>query len=56
LRTAARDLLMPHGDVVIVLSTVMRIKRTLESGEIDDLISDLEARKKQRRPYVGGGS
>jgi integral membrane sensor domain MASE1 len=42
---AARDLLLPYGDVVIVLSTVLRIKRTLEGPEIDELISDLQARK-----------
>jgi hypothetical protein len=42
---AARDLLMPHGDALVVLSTVLRIKRTLDAVEIDKLISDLEARK-----------
>jgi hypothetical protein len=42
---AARDLLFPHGDAVIVLSTVLRIKRTLDGAEIDGLISDLQARK-----------
>jgi hypothetical protein len=42
---AARDLLLPYGDVVIVLSTVLRIKRTLEGPEIDKIISDVEARK-----------
>jgi hypothetical protein len=40
---AARDLLMPYGDVVIVLSTVLRIKRTLDGAEIDKIISDVEA-------------
>ncbi|MGY4365260.1 hypothetical protein ACVW1A_001325 [Bradyrhizobium sp. LB1.3] len=42
---AARDLLMPYGDVVIVLSTVLRIKRTLDGAEIDEIISDVQARK-----------
>jgi len=42
---AARDLLLPYGDVVIVLSTVLRIKRTLDGPEIDKIICDLEARK-----------
>jgi hypothetical protein len=42
---AARDLLMPYGDVVIVLSTVLRIKRTLHGAEIDKIISDVEAGK-----------
>jgi hypothetical protein len=42
---AARDLLMPYGDVVIVLSTVLRIKRTLDGVEIDKIISDVQAGK-----------
>ncbi|WP_028165989.1 hypothetical protein [Bradyrhizobium elkanii] len=42
---AAHDLLLPHGDVVIVVSTVLRIKRTLDGVEIDKIISDLQARK-----------
>jgi hypothetical protein len=42
---AVRDLLLSYGDVVIVLSTVLRIKRTLDGAEIDKLISDVEARK-----------
>jgi hypothetical protein len=41
----ARDLLMPYGDVMIALSTVLRIKRTLDGTEIDALIFDLQARK-----------
>jgi hypothetical protein len=36
---------MPHGDAVIVLSTVLRIKRTLDGAEIDKIISDLQVRK-----------
>jgi hypothetical protein len=36
---------MPHGDAVIVLSTVLRIKRTLDGAEIDKIISDLQAGK-----------
>jgi hypothetical protein len=43
---AARDLLMPFGDVVMALSIVLRIKRTLNGAEIDELISDVQARKK----------
>jgi hypothetical protein len=42
---AAHDLLLPYGDVLMVLSTVLRIKRTLDGAEIDGLISDLQARK-----------
>ena len=42
---AARDLLMPFGDVVMALSIVLRIKRTLNGAEIDELISDVQARK-----------
>jgi hypothetical protein len=42
---AARDLLLPHGVVLMVLCTVLRIKRTLGGGEIDKIISDLQARK-----------
>jgi len=39
----ARDLLMPYGDVVIVLSTALCIKRTLDGAEIEKIISDFEA-------------
>jgi len=42
---AARDLLMPHGDGMIALSTVLRIKRALDGTEIDVLFSDVQARK-----------
>jgi hypothetical protein len=42
---AAWDLLLPYGDVVMTLSIVLRIKRTLDGGEIDKIISDLQARK-----------
>jgi hypothetical protein len=42
---AARDLLYPYGDVVIALSVVLRIARTLDGAEIDRIISDVEARK-----------
>jgi hypothetical protein len=38
-------LLLPYGDIVIVLSTVLRIKRTLDGAEIDQIILDLETRK-----------
>lgn len=42
---AARDLLLPYGDVVMTLSIVLRIRRTLDGPEIDKIISDLQARK-----------
>ncbi|MGY8682872.1 hypothetical protein Q2941_34625 [Bradyrhizobium sp. UFLA05-153] len=42
---AARDLLMPYGDLVIVLSTLLRIKRTLDGAEIDKIIWEFEAQK-----------
>jgi hypothetical protein len=42
---AARDLLMPYGDIVIVLSTVLRIKRTLDGTEIDRIIGEFETHK-----------
>jgi hypothetical protein len=42
---AARDLLLPYGDVVMALSIVLRIKRTLDGAEIDKIISDLQDRK-----------
>ena len=43
--TMADDLLRPYGDVLIALSTVLRIKRTLDGAEIDAMIFGLEARK-----------
>lgn len=42
---AAGDLLMPYGDVMMALSVVLRIKRTLDGDEIDALISDVQTRK-----------
>jgi hypothetical protein len=42
---AAWDLLLPYGDVVMTLSIVLRIKRTLDGAEIDKIISDVQARK-----------
>jgi hypothetical protein len=42
---AAWDLLLPYGDVLMALSIVLRIKRTLDGTEIDKIISDVEARK-----------
>jgi hypothetical protein len=42
---AARDLLLSHGDVVMTLSIVLRIKRTLDGAEIDEIIADLQACK-----------
>jgi hypothetical protein len=35
----------PSQDAVIVLSTVLRIKRTLDGAEIDKIISGLQAEK-----------
>jgi len=40
---AARDLLMPYGDILMVVSTVLRIKRTLSGTEIDKIIRDVVA-------------
>jgi hypothetical protein len=34
-----------YGDLVMVLSTVLRIKRTLNGREIDQIIRDVETRK-----------
>lgn len=42
---SARDLLKPYGDVLIVLSTVLRIRRRLDGTEIDQIILDVETRK-----------
>ena len=42
---AARDLLLPYGDVVMALSIALRIKRTLHAAEIDKSISDMQALK-----------
>jgi hypothetical protein len=42
---AAWDLLLPYGDVVMTLSIVLRIKRTLDAAEIDKIISDVQALK-----------
>jgi len=44
---AARDLLTPYGDVLMALSVMLRIKRTMDGAEIDELISDVQARKAQ---------
>jgi hypothetical protein len=42
---AARDLLLPYGDVVMTLSIVLRIKRTLDGQEIDKIIADQQTLK-----------
>src|SRR3984885_7524839 len=42
---AAWDLLLPYGDVVMTLSIVLRIKRTLDGAEFDKIISDVQAQK-----------
>ena len=34
-----------YGDVVMALSIVLRIKRTMNDAEIDEVISDVRARK-----------
>lgn len=49
---AARDLLMPHGALLMALSTVLRIKRTLDGTEIDALISDVQARMARAEEHV----
>ncbi|WP_247327142.1 hypothetical protein [Bradyrhizobium sp. 141] len=41
----ADDLLRPYGDVVMVLSIVLRMKRTFDGAEIDKIIMDVETRK-----------
>ncbi|SDJ74768.1 hypothetical protein SAMN05216338_106335 [Bradyrhizobium sp. Rc2d] len=51
---AARDLLMPYGDVVIVLSIVLRIKRTLDGAEIDKIIWDVEAPRVMAKEHQRG--
>ena len=38
---------MPYGDVVMALSIVLRIKRTMNGAEIDELIADVQASKAQ---------
>lgn len=53
----AEDLLRPHGAILIVLSTVLRIRRTLTGEEIDKIIADtvgmfeLEAERAKRRQW-----
>ena len=42
---AARDLLMPYGDLLMALSILLRIKRTLDGAEIDKIIGEFEAQK-----------
>ncbi len=41
----AHDLLCPHAPIIMSLSIVLRIKRTLDGAEIDKIISDVQARK-----------
>jgi len=43
--TMADDLLRPYGDVVLALAAELRIKRTLNAREIDQIILDVETRK-----------
>jgi hypothetical protein len=42
---AARDLLLPYGTVIMTLQLVLRIKRVLTGGEIDEVIADVLARE-----------
>lgn len=49
---AARDYLMPYGAVLMALSIVLRIKRTLDGAEIDALISDVQARMALAKEHV----
>jgi hypothetical protein len=42
---AARDLLLPYGDLLMALSVLLRIKRTLDGAEIDKIIWEFEAHK-----------
>ena len=37
--------MLPYGDVVMTVSIVLRIKRTLDGAEIDKIISDVQALK-----------
>ena len=53
---AARDLLLPYGDLVIVLSTVLRIKRTLDGAEIDKIISDVDWRSSVGGARIGASA
>jgi hypothetical protein len=39
---AARNLLMPYGHVLMALSILLRMKRTLDGPEIDRIIADVE--------------
>ena len=50
---AARDLLMPYGDVVMVVSIVLRIKPTLDGGEVDEIVRDVVAGNGHPRSAVG---
>ncbi|MCK1271374.1 MULTISPECIES: hypothetical protein [unclassified Bradyrhizobium] len=40
---------MPYGDVVMVLSTVLRIKRTLDGAEIDKSSGTLRTARRGSR-------
>jgi hypothetical protein len=42
---AARDLLYPFGDLLIVVSVLLRIRRTLDGAEIDKIICEFETHK-----------
>lgn len=40
----AHDLLYPHGPIIMALSIVLKIRRTLTGAEIDDVIASTHAR------------
>jgi hypothetical protein len=43
----AHDLIYPHVPIIMSLATVLRIRRTVTGAEIDNVISDVQARKAQ---------
>jgi hypothetical protein len=43
----AHDLIYPHAPIIMSLALVLRIRRTLTGEEIDNVISDVQARKAQ---------
>ncbi len=53
----AHDLLYPHGPIIMALSTVLKIRRTLTGAEIDDVIAttvaglQLAAERKRRADW-----
>jgi hypothetical protein len=55
----AFDLLYPHGPVIIALSVLLKIRRTLDAAEIDDVIAttlarfELAAERVRRKRWEG---